>query len=149
MENGALYKCIFIYLFIYLFIYCYYNYYFDLVGGARRHVHCWIDCLKDNDNNWDIHVKQVTKQGTKQFNFPACPNFLKKFFSKTFTCLLGKLRVKSTSPTTKSTSPGLSDTNFFVPCQMWLHKPGSLRLTWFIINWLVFTVWACHTITLK
>ena len=46
-------------------------------------------------------------QGTKKLNFPTCPNFLKKIPPNSFTCPLGKLRVKSTIP-------GLSDTNFFV-----------------------------------
>ena len=36
--------------------------------------------------------------------------------SKNSTCPLGKLRTKVTSPVTKSTSPGLSDTTFFARC---------------------------------
>ena len=36
--------------------------------------------------------------------------------SKKFTCPLGKLITKFTSPIAKSTSPGLSDTTFFARC---------------------------------
>lgn len=43
-------------------------------------------------------------------------NFKKKNSQKTFTCPSGKWRINSTSQTTKFTSPGLSDLNFFVPC---------------------------------
>ena len=36
--------------------------------------------------------------------------------SKNITCQLGKLTTEFTSPIAKSTSPGLSDTNFFARC---------------------------------
>ena len=37
-------------------------------------------------------------------------------FSKNFTCPLGKLRTKVTSPIAKSSSPRLSDSTFFARC---------------------------------
>ena len=54
----------------------------------------------------NLTLAQYTNKGTKKFNFPAC--------------LSGKLEPRCTSPVgklrLKSTSRGLSDPNFFVPC---------------------------------
>ena len=58
----------------------------------------------------------------KEVQFSSLPEFPQiKNSPKTFTCLSGKLRVKSTSPTAKSTSAGLLDTNFFVPCTLYIN----------------------------
>ena len=68
-------------------------------------------------------VIMIVKAEYKEVQFSSLPEFPQKENSpKAFTCPLGKLRVKSTSLTAKSTSPGLSDTNFFVPCK------GNLEL---------------------
>ena len=67
-----------------------------------------------------IIVLLLIIQGAKKFNFPACPNFLKRNFPRN----LGKWRVISTSP-------GLLDINFFVrwlsPCvnSYFSHTTGS------------------------
>ena len=48
---------------------------------------------------------------------------------RNFTCPLGKLITEFTSPIAKSTSPGLSDTTFFIRCtQMffWLIRQSSI-----------------------
>ena len=56
----------------------------------------------------------------------------KENFLKTLTCPSGKWRINSTSPTTKSTSPGLSDLNFFVPCAI-KHSAYVTRMLYGII----------------
>ena len=51
--------------------------------------------------------------------------FFKENFLKTFTSPSGKWRINSTCPTIKSTSPRLSDLNFFVPCK-YLFLPSFI-----------------------
>ena len=64
--------------------------------------------------SWSYHLRAQTSifwwaELTSHF-------FCKLNSSKYFTCPLGKLRTEFTSPIAKSTSPGLSDTTFFVHC---------------------------------
>ena len=101
--------------------------------------------------------KIMEYQGAKKVIFTACqscklkpaftyPNVISAFWwaeltshffcklnsSKYFTCPSGKLRTEFTSPIAKSTSPGLSNTTFFVHCTCilgaWLPRGVSTYL---------------------
>ena len=70
---------------------------------------------------------EVISTSLKKSMFYRAPfhEFQRKISPKTFTCPLGKWRINSTSLTTKSTSPRLSDLNFFVPCALLSSGPNK------------------------
>ena len=117
-------------------------------GGKKgREIKFLVNILQEKVQSMTSPQLIYSHQGTKTIQFSSLPeaviilevifpspkkiNFLNKNVTQNFHLPIGKCRVKSTSPTAKSTSPGLSDVNFFVfnaPIRQYSTRTDSRQL---------------------